>query len=101
MFKLERREGHFVGAVGINTIVTFGTILIGLGVALLLAGSDTGPGLVVLILGGVALFVSAFFFPISKTLWSAIDLIMIPIEPGEVDPRFDPSVGTSDDKKKR
>ena len=27
-FPIERNEGHFVGAVGMNTIVTFGTILI-------------------------------------------------------------------------
>ena len=97
MLKLERREGHFVGAVGINTIVTFGALLIGLGVAIAIAGEDMQPWVVVAILGGLTLIVSAVFFPISKTLWSAIDLMMVPLEPGEVDPRFDPSVDVSED----
>jgi hypothetical protein len=28
------------------------------------------------------------FFPASRTLWTAIDLLMRPLRPGEVDPRF-------------
>jgi hypothetical protein len=28
--------------------------------------------------------VPVFYYPISKTLWTAIDLLMRPLEPGEV-----------------
>jgi len=44
----------------------------------------------------VVLVFTTAFFPISKTLWSAIDLMMIPLEPGEVDPRYDPTFSASE-----
>ncbi len=90
-FAIERKEGHFIGAVGINTIVTFGAMLIVMVASVALTQPDIPVGRLLI---GNAIFVialSAAFFPISKTLWSAIDLVMIPLEPGEVDPRFDPS----------
>ena len=38
-----------------------------------------------------ALIVPLAFFPVSKTLWSAIDLAMRPLEPDDdVDPRWIP-----------
>ena len=46
-----------------------------------------------LVFAGLAInFTSIGFYPLSKTLWSALDLMMTPLEPGEVDPRFDPHV---------
>lgn len=92
-FPIERSQGHFVGAVGMNTIVTFGVILLGLLAAIWFASPEplaTGP--VSLVLGAGAVVVSVVFYPISKTLWSAIDLMLTPLEPGEVDPRYDPHV---------
>jgi len=91
-FNVERKEGHFVGAVGMNTIVTAGAILATvLGGAALTAPDIPVVGLVLATVG-VAVGVSMLFFPISKTLWSAIDLMFVDLEPGEVDPRYDPSV---------
>jgi hypothetical protein len=91
-FNVERKEGHFVGAVGMNTIVTAAAILITLlGGAGLTAPDIPVVGLILATVG-VALAVSLLFFPISKTLWSAIDLMFVDLEPGEVDPRYDPSV---------
>lgn len=91
-FPLERNEGHFVGAVGMNTIVTFGSILI----TVLIGAALTAPEVPVVRLSiitvAVGAFMSFFFFPISKTLWSAVDAMMVDLEPGEVDPRYDPSV---------
>ena len=91
-FPLERNEGHFVGAVGMNTIVTFGTILITVLVGAGLTAPDVPVGKLSIITVAIGLGVSVFFFPISKTLWSAIDAMMVDIQPGEVDPRYDPSV---------
>ncbi len=91
-FPIERNEGHFVGAVGMNTIVTFGTILITALVGAGLTAPDVPVGKLSIITVAVGLSVSIFFFPISKTLWSAVDVMMVDVAPGEVDPRYDPSV---------
>lgn len=97
-FAIERKEGHFVGAVGMNTIVTFGAVGITLLIALVATAGEPLPAarwsVIAMI---VAVVVGTGFYPISRTLWSAIDLILVPLEPGEVDPRYDPSV-TLDDK---
>lgn len=89
---LERKEGHFVGAVGMNTIVTFGVILIAVVVGAIVTSPETPVVALSIIVASLGLFVSVAFFPISKTLWSAIDVAMVPLEPGEVDPRYDPTV---------
>lgn len=91
-FSIERNEGHFVGAVGMNTIVTFGTILICVVVGAALTAPDVPEVTLSIITVAVGVVVSVVFFPISKTLWSAVDLMMVELEPGEVDPRFDPHV---------
>lgn len=74
-----------------NTIFTFGALLIFMLVSVWITGPDIPVGRlsIIAIVGGLTLCVG--FFPISKTLWSAIDLMMIELEPGEVDPRYDPS----------
>jgi hypothetical protein len=36
----------------------------------------------------LALLGPLLFFPASRMLWTAIDLLMRPLAPGEIDPRF-------------
>ena len=90
-FPIHREEGHWIGAIGMNTVVSFGLLLITLVVVFALTWDDRS---------GLAVFVPAFavaglvpilFFGPSQTLWSAIDLWMRPLEPDDdVDPRFIP-----------
>ena len=86
-FRLERIEGHWIGALGMNTMVSFGAVLVAVLVAFA-SRIPTGrppPG-------------SPPSWPWrwlcrspSKTLWSAIDLAMRPLEPeDDVDPRYIP-----------
>ncbi len=76
-----------------NTIVTFGVVLVALIVALVITGGDpSSPWLMVSIVAAIGAVTGIIFYPVSRTLWSAIDLLIVPLEPGEVDPRFDPSV---------
>lgn len=89
---LERREGNFVGAVGMNTIVTFSSILLTVSIGAGLTAPDVPVLKLSMITIAVGLGMSILFFPISKTLWSAVDVMMDSLEPGEVDPRYDPSV---------
>ncbi len=90
-FRLERIEGHWLGALGMNTVVTSAAVLVGVIVAFLLTWPDgsAAAGLVGVVL--VAVAVPLAFYPVSKTLWSAIDLAMRPLEPeDDVDPRWIP-----------
>ncbi len=90
-FRFERIEGHWLGALGMNSIVSFTAVLIGVVVAFLLTWPDgsTAAGVVGVVV--VAVAVPLVFYPVSKTLWSAIDLAMRPLEPeDDVDPRWIP-----------
>jgi uncharacterized protein (DUF983 family) len=85
-FAFERRPGQFIGAVGINTIAVFGLLLI----ALVVGFALTAPRIAVAPLLGVGLTIALagpiVFYPWSKTLWTAIDLLMSPLEDGEALP---------------
>ena len=88
-FPLIREEGHWIGALGMNTIVTFTLMALTLLVSVALMWNDrrglfiVGPTVLV---GGLT---PILFFGSSQTLWSAIDLAMRPLEPDDdVDPRY-------------
>lgn len=84
--KFEREEGFFLGAF----VVNFGLVLILLAAYILVGVIVTLPDppvmalTIVGMLGSVA--VAVFFYPMSKTFWSAIDLIMTPLDPSELQP---------------
>jgi uncharacterized protein (DUF983 family) len=88
---LERVEGHWIGALGMNTVVSFGALLLTLVVGLVVSWPERpGPWLLISAVT-VAVVVPLAFFGSSRMLWSAIDLAMRPLEPGDdVDPRFIP-----------
>lgn len=90
-FAIRRDEGHWIGAVGINTVVTFGLLLLTLTIVFALTWSDRRGAPVFISALAVAAVVPVVFFGPSQTLWSAIDLAMRPLEPGDdVDPRWIP-----------
>lgn len=91
-FPLEQRiEGHWLGSLGMNTIVSFGALFVTMIVGLVIAYPDGGLGPLLVVTVTVAVVVPLVFFPFSKTLWSAIDLAMRPLEPDDdVDPRWIP-----------
>jgi uncharacterized protein (DUF983 family) len=87
-FKFERVEGHHVGYLGLNVIVTFTTTFLVLLIGSVLMAPDIEP--VPLLVAAIipAVILPIVFLPSSRTLWTAIDLIMRPLEPGEADPRY-------------
>jgi uncharacterized protein (DUF983 family) len=88
--RTERVEGHWLGSLGMNTIVSFAAVLLAVVLGVLLGYPDA---LTVAVVGVVAtaVIVPIAFFPVSRTLWSAIDLAMRPLEPDDdVDPRWIP-----------
>lgn len=82
-FEFERKPGHFVGAVGISTIVVFGLIMLTVvgGVVLMWPRPRAFPLLAVAL--PVAVLGPWLLHGTAKTLWIAIDLMMQPLEPGE------------------
>jgi hypothetical protein len=82
--QFEREDGYWVGAVIINTTVTFGTFIMVF--ALLVVGTwpDVPWGTVmgVTIVANAAVPVA--FYPISKTVWLALELSWHPLEPEEI-----------------
>lgn len=84
----ERVDGHWIGAIGINTVVVVGLMLVTLGATVLLTFPDPVPTALIYVEVAIAVLGPLIFFPASRTLWSAIDLLMRPLKFGEVDPRF-------------
>jgi uncharacterized protein (DUF983 family) len=82
--RFQRIEGHWTGDLGINTIVSFTALFLTLitGIAVTYPDVPAVPlfGAAV----GVALLVPVVFLPFSKTIWVALDLMMRPLEPGEL-----------------
>ncbi|MFM7062383.1 MAG: DUF983 domain-containing protein [Actinomycetes bacterium] len=86
--KFERVEGHWIGSLGVNTTVVFGTMLIALMTITFLAYPNANVPLMLTVEVALALLGPLAFFPSSRMLWTAIDLLMRPLAPGEIDPRF-------------
>lgn len=82
----ERVEGHWIGAIGINTIVSFGLMMVVMVVGFVVTYPDppVAPILVATVL--TAAVTPVAFFPASKTLWTAIDVRLRPVRPDEVLP---------------
>ncbi len=86
--EFERIEGHLTGALGINTVVSI-VVLVVVGIAGFVL---TFPELPLVPLTSTAIAVAVlfpiFFYPFSKTVWTAIDLRMRPPRDAEVRPGF-------------
>jgi hypothetical protein len=74
-----------------NTMVSFTAVLLAVILGFVLTYPDGSTAAAVTGIVAVAVIVPLLFFPVSKTLWSAIDLAMRPLEPeDDVDPRWIP-----------
>jgi uncharacterized protein (DUF983 family) len=84
--RFERIEGHWLGALGLNTIISFTLLFVVVVAGLVLSHPDYAMLPLAVAAGATAVLVPLAFFPFSKTLWTAIDLIMRPLAPGEAAP---------------
>jgi uncharacterized protein (DUF983 family) len=86
-YRFAREDGFFLGAYVINFAVTealIGVLLFAYIIAM--ANSDKGIPLlpVIAVALGAAIAAPTAFFPFSRTIWAAIDLIMRPLEADEI-----------------
>ena len=83
--RFEREPGYWVGAVIINTTVIFATFLVVFGGLVLITYPNVPWGLVLGVTVVANVLIPVFFYPISKSLWSAMELSWHPLEPHEVE----------------
>ena len=82
-FRFERQEGHFIGAIGINTVLTFGALLMTLVIGLILSWPGVAVGPILIVGSAISIGLPLLLHPVCRMLWTAIDLLMQPLEPGE------------------
>jgi len=82
-YRYERQPGFLLGALTINTIVTFGLLAMVLLVGSILSYPDIAVVPMLIAAGAVAVVVPIVFYPFSYTIWAAVDLTMRPLDPAE------------------
>ncbi len=79
-----REEGFELGAVTMNTIVTFGAITVAMTAGLIITSPDIPVLPFVLIMFVVALVVPVAIYPFTYTMWLAFDLAVHPPDAAEL-----------------
>ena len=85
-YRFEREEGFFLGAYVMNLVIAQGLVmLLAVVPTIILLNADADASLAPVVVGGLigALLAPLFFYPFSKTLWVAIELILRPIHQTE------------------
>lgn len=84
--RFEREEGWFFGAYVVNLGIAEGLLLLlGIVPCIVLLAADPDASLVPFFVGGAIAAVGAplVFYPFSRTMWAAIDLLMRPVDATE------------------
>ncbi len=79
-----REEGSELGALTVNTILTFGALTIGMVVGFVATWPDIAVLPLVLVLGVIAVVMPIVIYPVTYTLWLAFDLRVHPPDPAEL-----------------
>lgn len=72
-----------MGALAISAIACFGVLIVGLAVGVISTSPDIPVVRLLLILGVVAVVLPIVVYPVSYTVWQAVDLAMRPPDPGD------------------
>lgn len=93
-FPTTRVEDQWLGAYGMNVIVSFTVLAVSIGIGFAVTYPDPPVAVLFAVLATTAVVFPVVFYPLAKSLWSAIDLAMRPPDPADdVDPRFLPPTG--------
>ena len=76
----ERHEGYWLGAIAINTAIAIGVFIVALVLPIVLTWPDPPWTAITIGLVGLAIVVPVVSYPLSKTLWLALELGMNPAE---------------------
>ncbi|HLG00778.1 MAG TPA: DUF983 domain-containing protein [Acidimicrobiia bacterium] len=79
-FRFEREAGHWVGSLGLNTVISFGALLVTIVTGVALTAPDVAVGPVTAVGVAVAVVLPVLIFPLTRTLWAAVDIMMRPLD---------------------
>jgi uncharacterized protein (DUF983 family) len=79
-----REEGFELGAVTVNTIVTFGALTVAMVVGFVATSPDIAVVPIVLALSAVAVVMPIVIYPFTYTVWFAFELAVHPPEAAEL-----------------
>jgi uncharacterized protein (DUF983 family) len=82
-YRYERQDGFSLGAAAVNTAVTFGVLFIVGFIGVIMTWPDLNAVAVLVPCVVIAVVLPVVFYPISYTLWAAVDLASRPLEPAE------------------
>ncbi len=75
--------GFELGAASISAILVLGTLVMGLGVAMVVTWPDVPYVWLFVGLAAAAVVLPVLVYPSTYTIWQAMDLMMRPPEPGD------------------
>ena len=75
-----------MGAMAISAVVCLGLLVVGLTIGVVATWPDIAVGPLLVILGVGAIALPIVVYPLSYTIWQAVDLAMHPPRPGEGTP---------------
>ena len=81
----ERIAGHWTGAIGISIILSFPALAIVMVGGLIATAPDFKVWSIIIAGVCVGIFFPILIFPLTRTLWTALDIMMRPLRPDEVD----------------
>ena len=76
-------EGFELGAMAISAVVCLGALVVGMTIGIVATLPDIAVLPLLLILGVGAVALPILVYPLSYTVWQAVDLAMHPPEPGD------------------
>ena len=82
--RFELEEGYWVGALVINTAVVFGSFVVVFVGGMLVFWPDVPWGALAAVTLGTMAILPILFYPLSKTLWMALELSWHPLEDDEI-----------------
>lgn len=86
--RFERVHGHWIGSLATNTVVVFGVMFAVLFSTVMLSYPDPSPWWLLWLVITIGALGPILFFPPSRMLWTAIDILLRPLLYGEIDPRY-------------
>jgi uncharacterized protein (DUF983 family) len=75
--------GFELGAITVVTIITFGTVVIGVTIGMVVTAPEFAVVEILVGLAVVAVVMPVVVYPLGYTVWQALDIAMRPPEPGE------------------
>lgn len=83
--EFEREPGYWVGAVVINTAIVFATFLLVFAGMTVATYPNVPWGLVLGVTIGANVLVPIIAYPLSRTIWLAMEMSWHPLEPEEIE----------------